>query len=88
MQGRFYYQGDFLRGSAEDKNTSPKAIRFSPQELQVILYLSKGMSSSEIALSMGLSKRTIDSYRHNMMKKASVKNTTELLNYLNENGLK
>lgn len=87
MQGRFYYQGDFLIGSQEDDNSSSKAISFSRQELQVMLHLSKGMSSSEIAASMGLSKRTIDSYRQNMMRKASVKNTSELLRYLNENGL-
>lgn len=88
MQGRLYYPEEIFEGASKDEKGSSSAVKFSPQEMQVMLCLSKEVNSSQIAASMGLSKRTVESYRLQMIEKAFVKNTAELLNYFSENGLK
>jgi DNA-binding NarL/FixJ family response regulator len=62
------------------KNLVPEE-HLSPLEEKIIFYISKGKTSKEIADLLLLSKRTIDSYRHNIMKKNNLKNLVELVNY-------
>ena len=52
------------------------------RERQVVGYLSKGMTSKEIARHLSLSPRTIEDYRTNLRKKFGARNTTELLAHL------
>lgn len=62
-------------------------LKFSKRESELILLLSKGKTSKEISIIWGLSLKTIETYRSRMLEKVSVKNTSELLNYCNRNGL-
>ncbi len=52
---------------------------FTPREREVILYLSKGLTSKEIAIELSMSPRSIEDIRLRLHKKMSVKNATELL---------
>lgn len=54
----------------------------SKREIELIRYLSKGLSSEEIAEEMFLSRHTIDTHRRNILSKTGVRNTIELLNLL------
>lgn len=49
------------------------------RERQVIVGLSKGQTSKQIALELGVSHRTIEDVRARLLKKYSVKNSTQLL---------
>jgi DNA-binding NarL/FixJ family response regulator len=56
-----------------------KEETFSQREREVLQLLSKGKSSREIAGSLFITERTVESHRKNMMSKAKAKNTVELI---------
>lgn len=57
------------------------AIKFSSKEMQILKLISKGSTSREIADKLGLSKRAIDYYRSNLMRKSRVKTQTDLMKF-------
>ncbi len=57
-------------------------IPLSVRERQIILELSGGRTSKEIARHLGISPRTVEFYRARLLKKFSVSNVTELLAHL------
>jgi DNA-binding NarL/FixJ family response regulator len=52
---------------------------FSPREKELLILLSEGLSSHEIGTKLGISERTVETHRKNMIKKLSVKNIAELI---------
>lgn len=59
----------------------------SKRELEVIHLLKKGLSSKEIALQLGITLKTIEVHRYNILKKLKLKNTVSLVNFINIQGL-
>ncbi|MBC7874325.1 MAG: response regulator transcription factor [Ferruginibacter sp.] len=59
----------------------------SKREIEVAQAIKEAMSSKEIALKLGISLKTVEVHRYNMLKKLHLKNTAALVNFLNENGL-
>lgn len=59
-----------------------KNFELTEREVELITYLSKGLSSEEIAAEMFLSRHTIDTHRRNILVKTGARNTIELLNLL------
>lgn len=60
----------------ETKNTGPQLTK---REREVLLLLSQGKTSKEIARDLGLSPRTIEDVRARLLKKFKVKNVAVLL---------
>lgn len=60
---------------------SPNLPSFSQVELKVIEYLCKAFSNKEIAVLLGISKRTIDTHCVRIMDKMQVKNRSGLISY-------
>lgn len=58
---------------------SKLGVSLSERERQVIVGLSGGKTSKEIALVLGISHRTVEDVRARLLKKFAVKNTIELL---------
>jgi len=52
----------------------PKKIALNKQELSVIKMLCQQFTTKEIASEVGLAKRTVEDYRHNIQQKMGVKN--------------
>ena len=48
-------------------------------EKNVLLYISKGMSSKQIAETLFVAKGTVDKHRKNMLKKTGAKNSAEMV---------
>lgn len=69
---------EFLMGMENLKATNEI---FSVRERQVLLLLSEGKSSREIADLLFIGERTVESHRKNMVEKCNVKNTAELIAY-------
>jgi two-component system, NarL family, response regulator NreC len=67
------------RGSAVDALT--------PRELDVLRLLAKGNTNRQIAGLLGLSIRTVENHRANLMGKLGVVSRVELVNYAEEHGL-
>ncbi|MBE8712660.1 response regulator transcription factor [Sphingobacterium hungaricum] len=62
-----------------------QAVVFSPREVELLAYFSKGMNISKVAEKTYLSPHTIISHRRNMMSKVNCNSITQLLNYAKEN---
>ena len=52
---------------------------FTKSEVRVLKLLAEGMSSKQIAGALDITFNTVNTYRRKMLKKARVKNTTELI---------
>ena len=61
--------------------------QLSEREIEIIYRIRDGMSSKEIAIKLGISIKTVEVHRHNILKKLKVKNTASLINYINSSGL-
>jgi DNA-binding NarL/FixJ family response regulator len=61
--------------------------RLTGREMELIDYLKKGLTSSEIAKILSISTKTVEVHRYNILKKLNLKNTAGLINYLNKNQL-
>ncbi|MBK6914899.1 MAG: response regulator transcription factor [Ignavibacteriales bacterium] len=75
-----------LQKLVKDFEQSPKFANDSPtnyseKEIKILDLISKGLTSKEIAEQLFLSKKSIDYYRANLMRKADVKNKSELVKF-------
>ena len=70
----------------EEENTAG-LNQLSEREIEVINQIRDGLSSKEIADKLGISIKTVEVHRHNILKKLKVKNTASLINYINSSGL-
>jgi DNA-binding CsgD family transcriptional regulator len=59
----------------------------SEREKTVVLLLAEGLSSKQIADRLYIAKSTVDSHRHNLLRKTGAKNTLELAIRLLQNGM-
>jgi two-component system, NarL family, invasion response regulator UvrY len=69
----------------EDEGTGLNQL--SEREIEVINQIKDGLSSKEIADRLGISIKTVEVHRHNILKKLKVKNTASLINFINSTGL-
>jgi DNA-binding NarL/FixJ family response regulator len=75
----------FLAG-IEDTLESTEEF-FSKREKEVLELLAKGFSSRDISRSLFITEKTVESHRKNLVQKAKVKNTNELIAYASLRGL-
>lgn len=59
----------------------------TPREIEIISLIKNGSSSKEIAVGLKLSKKTIDVHRYNILRKLRLKNSAQLVMYVNKSGL-
>lgn len=59
----------------------------SRREIDVVQLIKEGMSSKEIAVKLGISLKTVEVHRYNILKKLSLKNTAALVNFINAHAL-
>ncbi|WP_299254287.1 response regulator transcription factor [uncultured Cytophaga sp.] len=75
-----YFVGDItqllLKGLL---NNATSDFSFSDRELEVLRYICKGRSNEQIADILFISEKTIATHRRNIMKKAGVKKSTDLI---------
>jgi DNA-binding NarL/FixJ family response regulator len=75
-----------LKSPSEEKQNSNKSI-LSPRENEVLILVSKGYTSKEIAEMLDLSYHTIREYISNIYKKLSVQNRTQAVYEATQMGL-
>ena len=83
--GKLKNLNQFLLGM--ESNLKGKDEIFSQREREVLNLLSHGRSSKEIADSLFITERTVESHRKNMIEKGKVKNTVELIAYASSLGV-
>jgi two-component system response regulator NreC len=63
------------------------AITLTRRELDVLRLLDKGNTNRQIAELLGLSRRTVENHRANLMGKLGLVSRVELVNYAEEHNL-
>ena len=58
----------------------------SQRELEIVTYVSNGFSSRQISQNIGISYKTVQAHRYNILRKMKLKNTPALVNYINHTG--
>lgn len=67
--------------------SGPSLKELSLREIEIIKLIKEGLSSKEIATSLGISVRTAEVHRHNILKKLGLKNTASLITFINKTDL-
>lgn len=90
-----YYDGAFLQpniaravveGVANGSHEEPQPI-LTEREKQVVRLVADGLSSREIADELGLSVKTVDTHRANIMEKLGIHSSAELVKYAIREGI-
>jgi DNA-binding NarL/FixJ family response regulator len=59
----------------------------TPREREVLTLIAEGNTNQEIAATLGLSKKTVESHRSNIMRKLDLRDVTDLVKYAIRKGL-
>ena len=68
----------------EDDSNSKKDL--TSKEIDIIRYISKGMTSKEIGDILKISHRTVETHRHNILKKLDIPNSALLTSWAKDKG--
>ncbi|MBI4624912.1 MAG: response regulator transcription factor [Verrucomicrobia bacterium] len=70
-----------LRPGRHPAKTVPPGDRLTPREREVVQLIAEGRTSKDIARELGLSVKTADAHRANVMRKLDLHSVSELVRY-------
>jgi two-component system, NarL family, invasion response regulator UvrY len=76
-----------LADELNELNDKTPHERLSDREFDVMCMVGSGKSLIEIAEKLGISDRTVSTYRTRILKKMNLKNNSEIIHYVIDNGL-
>ncbi len=76
---------DYVRRVQHD--SAPPPGELTPRELEVLTLVAEGHSSQTIADRLGLSRKTVDVHRTNLMRKLDLHDVTEIVKYALRHGI-
>ncbi len=76
-----------LRGDAPADDAAARLARLTPREREVLAGIAAGETSRAIASRLGLSPRTVETYRENLARKLDIKTVAGLTRFAVEAGL-
>jgi DNA-binding NarL/FixJ family response regulator len=84
LAGKPYYSNEVALKLIDSAKNSDKAVStdksgLSKREVEILKMIALEMTNDEIAKSLFISKRTVDTHRQNLLKKLRVKNTAGLI---------
>ncbi len=79
---------EIIRAVVANPNSSQRTKDFlTDREREVLQLIAEGFSTKEIAQRLGLSVKTVDNHRTNMMRKLDLHNVASITRYAMQNGL-
>jgi two-component system response regulator NreC len=79
---------DYVRRVQGARDDEPAAAgELTPRELEVLRLVAEGHTNQAIADRLGLSRKTVDVHRTNLMRKLDLHDVTELVKYALKRGL-
>jgi DNA-binding NarL/FixJ family response regulator len=66
-----------------ENNKQSNISLLSLREMEMIDFVRQGLSSKEIAAKVNISVKTVEVHRYNILRKLSLRNSAELVNYIN-----
>ncbi|MBL1214435.1 MAG: response regulator transcription factor [Ignavibacteriae bacterium] len=87
--GDEYFDPEVLKIMKQNylRSDSAKNFDLTPREYEIITYIAKGLTVSEIADTLSISYSTVKNHRHNILSKLNLKNSAELVRYAITEGL-
>ena len=73
------------KGSAGVEPKLPARDRLTTREREIVQLLAEGKSSKEVAVALGISVKTAETHRANIMRKLEIHSVTELVRYAIKN---
>ena len=70
---------NFSTSSEQMRDSNDLTDKLSRREIEILTCIANEMTNEEIAYKLGLSKRTVDNHRQNMLKKLNAKNSMGLV---------
>jgi len=86
IKGGKYFSQQLLLNLIDNKNAHA-SIFLTPREKEILVYLSKGFSTHEIAEKLFLSERTVEKHRSELLLKTESTNSISLIMFAIRNGL-
>jgi len=77
--------GDFSFQSPGSEPRLPTRNRLTAREREIVQLLAEGKSSKEVAVSLGISVKTAETHRANIMRKLEIHSVSELVRYAIKN---
>jgi DNA-binding NarL/FixJ family response regulator len=77
---------DYVRRVQRDEDAPPSG-ELTPRELEVLRLVAEGNSNQAIAEKLGLSRKTVDVHRTNLMRKLDLHDVTEIVKYALRHGV-
>lgn len=81
MRGEEYICNEVMQALSGAMRRNEETEMLSEREIDVLLGICRGLSTQEIADTLFLSKRTVDTHRANILEKTGSKNTASLVVY-------
>ena len=86
MEGKNYFSPAIIESILEIMNQKinhpdKDLDEITQREKEILYYICKGFSNGEIAQQLGISKRTVDKHRENLLQKTQSRNTADLVTY-------
>lgn len=82
-KGKNYYSNDvtdkLVNGFVIKGKPETNHFGLSTRQVEIIQYVSEGLSNGDIATILEVSSRTVETHRRNIIKKMGVKNTAEMI---------
>ena len=75
------------RGGAQGEEGAGGWDDLTPREREIVQLVAEGRSSKEVAAGLGISVKTVESHRTNVMRKLRIRSVTQLVRYAVRNGL-
>lgn len=76
-----------VKNQLEEDGLTAALNSLTRQELDIIGYIKLGLSSREIADKKGITLKTVEVHRYNILKKLGLNNAASLVNVINQRGL-
>ncbi len=86
IKGGKYFSQQLLLNLIDNKNAHA-SISLTPREKEILIYLSKGFSTHEIAEKLFLSERTVEKHRSELLLKTESTNSISLIMFAIRTGL-
>lgn len=82
-----HYNGFHNSGESLASDDFQKRLQLSKRELEVLVLICQGQTSTRIGKSLFISKHTVETHRKNIFRKLDVNSSTELVRFAYEHGL-
>jgi DNA-binding NarL/FixJ family response regulator len=85
--GNQYFSSEVLKGLIGSGDEPPLRDSVTKRELEIIRLIAQEMSTAEIAEKLFLSTGTVETHRHNILRKLGVKNAIGIIKYAMKHNL-